>query len=73
MEYRGEFLAFPKDHDGIGNFAHRARWRWKHGSWQMRVREEPVPKTLVHQQSYNWPDGTRWYQAIWQKFEVQEK
>jgi hypothetical protein len=71
--------------------------RWKDGSWQMRVREEPVPKdkkftwsweynitasvfferlselsgkrfTLVHQQSYNWPDRTKMYQAVWQKF-----
>ncbi len=29
--------------------------------------------TLVHQQSCNWPDRTEMYQAVWQKFEGQEK
>ncbi len=28
---------------------------------------------LVHKQSYTWPDGTKMYQAVWQKIEGQEK
>lgn len=100
--YGSEFLALLKDHDGKGTWLTAVEGRWKDGSWQMRIREEPVPKDkkfawswgynitgsvffkrldelsgkgfiLVHVQSYTWPNGTKMYQAVWQKIEGQEK
>jgi hypothetical protein len=96
--YASEFLSLLKDHDENGTWFTAVEGRWRNGSWQMRIREEPVPKdkkfswtwsynitesaffarlgelsakgfTLVQCQFYSWPEGTKMYQAVWQKIE----
>jgi hypothetical protein len=42
--YGGEFSSLLKEHDGKGTWITAVEGRWKDGSWQMRIREEPVPK-----------------------------
>jgi hypothetical protein len=42
--YASEFLSLLKDHDEEGTWFTAVEGRSRNGSWQMRIREEPVPK-----------------------------
>jgi hypothetical protein len=52
--YGGEFLSLLKELDGKGTWITAVEGRWKDGSWQMRIREEPVPKDKEFEWSWGY-------------------